>query len=139
MLHLRRPRQLVKIVEKLNAFAHAEVVDRKYVGPVKRENHEHVHRPRADPIDHRQHCEQRLVVHIYNRRVRQNPVLVLSGQVVEVAGFSARNPDLAELLRRLGEDRLGDDTGLAAAQADEARVDRIAGLVCELLVENATG
>ncbi|RDY11019.1 hypothetical protein CR513_04385, partial [Mucuna pruriens] len=52
LVHLRRPRQVLKVVEKLNTFPHTEVVDRENIGSVERKDHEHVNRPRANPIDH---------------------------------------------------------------------------------------
>lgn len=99
LVHLRGPRQLFEIVKKLNTLTNPKIVHRKHIGSVKRENHEHVNRPGSNPIDHRQHCEERLVIHIYNRWIGQNPILVLPRQVMEVASFSTRNPNLPKLLR----------------------------------------
>ena len=42
---------------------------------------------------------------------------------MKVTGFSAGDADLAELLRGQGENGVGENAGLAAAEGDEASVD----------------
>lgn len=98
LLHLRRPGELLEPVEELHALADAEVAGGQHVGAVEGEDHEHVHRPGADPFHHGEHGEEGAVIHGGDGVVGEDAAAVLGGEVVEVAGLAGRDADLAELV-----------------------------------------
>lgn len=95
--------------------------------------------PGADALDHSEHGKQRLVIHGHDGGVGEDAIVVLAGEVMEVGSLAARDTDLAELVRVEGEDSVGNNASLAAAEGQEAGVDGGGGLEGELLVKDAAG
>lgn len=135
--HQGRSRQCLESIQSLHSSPNNEVPNRKNIRAVKRENHEHVNRPRPNPLNQGKLLVQRLIVHLQDSRIRENPIDVLGGEVVEVTRFGSGDSNLPELNRREGENDVGENRIAAAAEGDEAGFDGGGCFVGELLRDDA--